>query len=84
MINAKPHSCVKQLIVSDLVVYGASYHTRERRPHKQTPSDTSSCPTHSCGFPIESTCNTPNTISNVRNTMSLYTPHPKLSMANSI
>ena len=28
MINVKPHSCVEQQIVSDLIVCGASYHTR--------------------------------------------------------
>ena len=57
MITVKPHLCVEQLIVSDLVVCGASYHTRaalscDMRPHKQTRSDTSSCSTHSCGVPI--------------------------------
>ena len=56
MIKVKPHLCVEQLLVSDLVVYGASYHTRavlscDIRPHKQTPSDTISS-THSCGFPL--------------------------------
>ena len=68
MIKVKPQSCVQQLIVSDLVVSGSSYHTRaalscDMRPHKQTRSDTSSCSTHSCGFPImqaflSSMCNT--------------------------
>ena len=57
MVKVKPHSCVEQLIVSDLVVSGASYHIRaalscDMMSHKQTQSDTSSCSTHSCGFPI--------------------------------
>ena len=43
MIKVKPHSCVEQLIVSDLVVCGFSYHTRaalscDMKPHKQTRS----------------------------------------------
>ena len=57
MIKVKPHLCVEQLIVSDLVVCGASYQTRaalscDMRPHKQMRSDKSSCSTHSCGFPV--------------------------------
>ena len=58
MIKVKPQSCLQQLIVSDFVVCGGSYHTRaqlkcDMRPHKQTRSDTiNSCSTHSCGFPI--------------------------------
>ena len=57
MIKVKPHSCGEQLIVSDLIVCGTSYHTRavlscDIRPHKQTRSDTNSCSTHSCGFLI--------------------------------
>ena len=64
MIKVKPHSCVEQLVVSDLVVSGASYHTRAQlecdiRPHKQTRSDTCSCSMHSCGFPILFTSNDP-------------------------
>ena len=48
MIKVKQHSCVEQLIVSDLFVCGASYHTQaalscDMRAHKQTRSDTSSC-----------------------------------------
>ena len=59
MIKVKPHACVEQLIVSDLVVCGASYHTRaapsyDMRPHKQTQFDTISCSAHPCGFPIVS------------------------------
>ena len=55
--QSKTHLCVEQLIVSDLVVCGASYHTRavlscDMRSHTQTWSDTISCSTHSCGFPI--------------------------------
>ena len=62
-MKVKPHSCVEQLIVSDLVVCGASYHARaalsyDMRPHKQTRSDTSSCSTDSCGFPILHTSHT--------------------------
>ena len=39
--NSKPHLCVEQLIVSDLIVCGASYNTWaalscDMRPHKQT------------------------------------------------
>ena len=57
MINVKPHSCVEQPIVSDLIVSGDSYHTRnalsyDMRPHKQTQSDTIGYSTHSCRFPI--------------------------------
>ena len=60
MIKVKPHLCVEQLIVSDLVVCGASYHTRavlscDMGAHKQTRNDTSSCSTHSCGIPIMTT-----------------------------
>ena len=57
MIKVKLHSCVQELIVSDLIICWTSYHTRaalscDMMPHKQTWSDTSSCSTHSCGFPI--------------------------------
>ena len=59
MIKVKPHSCVEQLIVSNLIPCGASNHTKaalscDMRPHKETHSDTISCSTHSCGFPFVS------------------------------
>ena len=58
----KPCLCVEHLIVSDLIVCGALYHTRaqhkcDMRPHKQTWSDIVNCSTHECGFPINSTTN---------------------------
>ena len=51
MIKVKPHSCVEQLIVSDLIVCGDSYLTRaallcDMKPYEQTQSDTISCSTH--------------------------------------
>ena len=57
VIKVKPYECVEQLIVSELVVCGDSNHTRaallcDMRPHKPTQSDTISCSTYSCGFPI--------------------------------
>ena len=57
MLKVKPHSCVEQLIISDFIVYGASYHTQgvllcNMSPHKQTQSDTISCYTHSCGLVV--------------------------------
>ena len=55
MINRKPHSYVEELIVSNLVVCGDSYHNRAMRPHKQTRSDKISCSTHWCSFIIIST-----------------------------
>ena len=56
MITIKPHSCVEQLTVSDLICW-VSYHIRatlscDMRPHKETRSDTISRSTHSCGFPM--------------------------------
>ena len=57
MVKVKPNLCVKQLVVSDLVVCGASYLTRavlscHIMPHKQIRWNTISCSTHLCGFPI--------------------------------
>ena len=56
MIKVKPHSWMEHLIVSNLVICVDSYHTRsvlscDMRPPQRN-SGTSSCSTHSCGFPI--------------------------------
>ena len=45
--NKTTHTCAEQLIISDLL--GVSHFMSL---HKQTRSDTISCSTHSCGFPI--------------------------------
>ena len=46
MIKVNPHSCVQQLLASDLAVLGASYHTRAALCHisKQYSGTTRSCP----------------------------------------
>ena len=53
--------CGTAIIVSDLVVCGASYHTQaapscDIKPHKQTRPDTISDSTHSCVFLYYITC----------------------------
>ena len=50
MITVKSHLCVKQLIVSDLLVCGAS--SQKSASAQQTNSHTISCSMHSCAVPI--------------------------------
>ena len=57
MIKVTSHTNVEQLIGSDPVVCRALYHTQavlscDMNPPKQNQSDTVSCSTHSCSFPI--------------------------------
>ena len=53
MINVKPNLCInEQLIASDLIACGASYHTRDScMQDMQMRSHTISCSTHSSSFP---------------------------------